>query len=239
MAGSSSAPDAYSGVDALVARFKLTADQGLRLRRYATVLSEDARAPTTVREPQRVIDDHLADSLVALTLPAVRAAKRVLDIGAGAGLPGVVLAVALPTAHVTLLEGSVRKCDFLSSTVSALDLTNVQVAHTRVESWDAGLGEMDVVTARALAPLAVVCEYAAPPLRLGGTLVAWRGRRDPEAERAALVACDILGLVAEQPLQVHPYVAAKHRHLHVMTKVRETPAGFPRRPGMAVKRPLA
>jgi 16S rRNA (guanine527-N7)-methyltransferase len=202
------------------------------------MLAEDGRAPTTVREPQRVVDDHVADALVALSLPAVRAASRVADIGAGAGLPGVVLAVALPSAHVTLIEASRRKCDFLEEVLSSLELTNVVVVSGRVESWDAGLGEMDLVTTRAVAPLSVVCEYSAPLLRVGGSLVAWRGRRDPGAERAALAACDTLGLVAEEPLRVHPYAGAEHRHLHVISKVRETPPGFPRRPGMAAKRPL-
>ena len=80
--------------------------------------------------------------------------------------------------------------------------------------------------------------YAAPLLRIGGTLVAWRGKREPEVEADALAAAEILGLSVEPPLQVFPYPAAEHRFLHLLTKVSETPPRFPRRAGMARKRPL-
>jgi 16S rRNA (guanine527-N7)-methyltransferase len=230
--------DPYAGIEALAARFGLDSAQAGKLRRYAALLAEDEHAPTALRDPQQVMDSHLADALVALSQPAVLSATSVADIGAGAGLPGVVLAVALPGALVTLIEGSGRKCEFLRAVAMALELENLLVANTRAESWDAGMGRMDLVTARAVAPLAVVCEYAAPLLRLGGTLLAWRGRRDPQAERAAAVACELLGLTAEEPLRVYPYAGAEHHHLHVITKTGETPSRFPRRPGVATKRPL-
>ena len=92
--------------------------------------------------------------------------------------------------------------------------------------------------ARALAPLAVVAEYAAPLLRIGGALVAWRGRRDAGEEVSGANAAGELGLEARAPIAVTPYPGALHRHLHVMVKVAETPAQFPRRAGMARKRPL-
>ena len=94
------------------------------------------------------------------------------------------------------------------------------------------------MTARAVAAPDVVAEYAAPLLGVGGSLVAWRGRRDAEAERAGERAAEILGLAVAQPVQVHPYAGAEHRYLHVMTKVLDTPTRFPRRPGVARKRPL-
>jgi 16S rRNA (guanine527-N7)-methyltransferase len=84
----------------------------------------------------------------------------------------------------------------------------------------------------------VVAEYAAPLLRVGGRLVAWRGRRDPADEAAGARAALQLGLEAREPVAVRPYPAAEHRHLHVMVKTGETPAKFPRRPGVARKRPL-
>jgi 16S rRNA (guanine527-N7)-methyltransferase len=95
-----------------------------------------------------------------------------------------------------------------------------------------------VVTARALGPLDVVVEYAAPLLTLGGTLVVWRGRRDPEAEAAGLRAASKVGLRAGEIVPVRPYPTAQNRYLHLMSKVMDTPAGFPRRPGVALKRPL-
>jgi 16S rRNA (guanine527-N7)-methyltransferase len=96
----------------------------------------------------------------------------------------------------------------------------------------------DVVTSRALAPQPVVLEYAAPLLRLGGTLVDWRGRRDPPGERAAERAAAVLGLRRVNVREVRPFARATDRHLHVFEKVSETPARFPRRTGVARKRPL-
>jgi 16S rRNA (guanine527-N7)-methyltransferase len=114
----------------------------------------------------------------------------------------------------------------------------VVVEHARAEEIGGRVSNVDVVTARALAPLDVVAEYAAPLLRVGGHLVAWRGKREPEVEAEGARAAEILGLCAQDPVQVRPYLAAEHRYLHLMSKVRETPERFPRRPGMARKRPL-
>lgn len=95
------------------------------------------------------------------------------------------------------------------------------------------------MTARALAPLAVLVEYAAPLLREGGALVAWKGGRDPAEESAGAIAAERLGLAGGRVLRVEPFEGARDRHLHVLSKVAPTPPGFPRRPGMARKRPLA
>ncbi len=201
-------------------------------------LASDPHAPTTVREPERAVHVHLADSLVALELADVRAATAIADLGAGAGFPGLPLAIALPAACVTLVESIARKCAFIRAAADAADLTNVEVVAERAEAWSAGIGSRDLVTARALAPLAVLAEYAAPLLREGGVLVAWKGRRDAREERDAAAAADELGLAAEAIRPVRPYPGAEHRHLHVLRKVAPTPDRFPRRPGMARKRPL-
>jgi 16S rRNA (guanine527-N7)-methyltransferase len=94
------------------------------------------------------------------------------------------------------------------------------------------------VTARAVAPLDALAEYAAPLLREGGALVAWKGRRDPDEEAAGARAAGVVGLEIAEVRPVQPFAAAEHRHLHVYVKVRPTPDRFPRRPGMARKRPL-
>jgi len=162
----------------------------------------------------------------------------IADIGSGPGLPGLALAIALPDADMTLIESSLRKCRFLERAIEACGVQNAVVVHARVEEWLDGLGRFELVTARAVAPLAVLAEYAAPLLRLGGAAVAWRGRRDADAETALGRAATILGLRLAPPLTVTPYPGAEHRHLHVMRKVAATPPRFPRRAGMARKRPL-
>lgn len=201
-------------------------------------LARDPHAPTTVRAPERAVEVHLADALVALELPVVRAATTIADLGAGAGFPGLPLAVALPDARVALVESNARKCAFIRAAADAARVRNAEVVAERAEAWGAGVGTRDLVTARALAPLAVLAEYAAPLLRENGVLVAWKGRRDDEEERAGAAAAAELGLAVEEIRPVDPYPGAEHRHLHVLRKVAPTPARFPRRPGMARKRPL-
>jgi 16S rRNA (guanine527-N7)-methyltransferase len=231
--------DSGVALDHLVQRWSLPEAAPAQLRRLVSLVSGDGSAPTTVREPQRVVDDHLADSLVALEVPdIVWQDATIADLGAGAGFPGLPLAIALPGSDVLLVESNTRKCQFLQRAVRACDLPNVSVIRERAELWRDGLGRCDIVVARALAALPVVAEYAAPLLRLGGSLVAWRGRRDTAAEAAAARAATLLGLESRPPLRVTPYEAAEHRHLHVMVKHAETPSQYPRRPGIARKHPL-
>jgi 16S rRNA (guanine527-N7)-methyltransferase len=209
-----------------------------QLRCLLEVLASDPHAPSTVTTASEAVDVHLADSLSALEVDLVREARRIADIGSGAGFPGIPLAVALPGAHVSLLESSARRGDFLRRACSAAGVGNAIAVTTRVEAWTPEEGEQDVVTARAVAPLSVLCEYAAPLLRIGGALVVWRGHRDAEAERAAGVASVELGLEVRLPVRSEPYPGSQDHHLHVYVKVAPTPPRFPRRPGIASKRPL-
>ncbi len=225
-------------VRALCERYALPATAAEQLEALLTALADDPHAPTTVRSPAQAADVHLADALVALELDMVRSAATIADLGAGAGFPGLALAVALPATTVVLVESNGRKCDFIRVAAEAAQLSNVEVVAERVESWSAGSESCDVVTARALAPLAVLAEYAAPLLRLGGVLVAWKGRRDEDEDAAAARAAAEVGLVVEGVRAVVPYDRAAHRHLHVLRKVAATPTRYPRRPGMATKRPL-
>ena len=179
---------------------------------------------------------HIADSLVGLEVDAVREAGRIVDLGSGAGPPGLVLAIARPEAEVVLVESVGKKCSWLERTVEELGLENVRVACARVEELDEE--PFDVVTARALAALPVLCEYAAPLLREGASLVAWKGAVDAQEDTDGLHAAEVLGLERVEVLAVHPYEGSERRTLHVFRKVAPTPAGYPRRPGMAAKRPL-
>jgi 16S rRNA (guanine527-N7)-methyltransferase len=231
-------PATDAGLRELGARFGLGDRGGQALRTLLLLLNTDPLAPTAVREPHEGLGVHLADSLVALELAPVRAAGTIADIGSGAGLPALPLAIALPAAVVTAVESNARKCAFIGRAASACGLRNVEVRAVRAESFPPPAGGFDLVTARALAELDVVAEYAAPLLRLGGSLIAWRGRRDAEAEAAAARACALLGLEVAEVRAVKPYRGSEHRHLHVIRKLAPTPRRFPRRPGIARKRPL-
>ena len=238
MAGPAGSFDVEAALGALAERHGLAGEAVAQLRELHRMLVADPLAPTAVRDPRKVLEDHLADSLVALELEAVGSAQRVADLGSGAGVPGLPLAIALPAADVALVEAATRKCEFLERAVARCRVANARVVHARAETWPEGIASCDLVTARALAPLEVVVEYAAPLLVVGGTLVAWRGRRDPEAEGVAALAAAEVGMRPTEIVFVKPFAGAQSRHLHLMSKVMETPSGFPRRPGMARKRPM-
>jgi 16S rRNA (guanine527-N7)-methyltransferase len=217
---------------------ELTPGQERQLAALLALIEADEHAPTSVRAPERAAQVHLADSLSALELDPVRAASRIVDLGSGAGFPGLVVAVALPSAEITLLESQRRRCDFLERACAAAAVVNARVVWRRAEEWHEGLARNDVALARALAAQTVVLEYAAPLLRIGGTLVDWRGRRAREQEGAAERAAAALGLRRVEIRRVTPFEGATDHHLHVFVKERETPSRFPRRPGVARKHPL-
>jgi 16S rRNA (guanine527-N7)-methyltransferase len=229
---------ADSRLQVLAREHGLGNDQLGALDALLQALGTDARAPTAITDPDAAVDAHVADSLAALQLDAVRAAVAVVDIGSGSGLPGLALAVALPSARVSLVESHARRCEFMSATARRMGVTNVDVVCERVESWHAGAARADVAVARAVAAQPVVLEYAAPLLRMGGTLVDWRGPRAAEAEQAAARAAEELGLRLAGICPVPPFPGADRHALHVFVKVARTPARFPRRPGVARKRPL-
>jgi 16S rRNA (guanine527-N7)-methyltransferase len=224
---------------AALAGYELNETQLATLGRVLAVLADDEHAPTTVRAPRQASERHLADSLAGLDIDLINKDGRdVADLGAGAGFPGVAVAVALPGADVRLVESQRRKCEFLERMLAAAAIENASVVCARAEEWSEGLGGNDVVLARALAAQPVVLEYAAPLLRLGGALVDWRGRRDADEEQAAGRAARELGMELREIRHVRPFASATDRHLHVWVKTGETPERFPRRAGIARKRPL-
>ena len=232
------AADVGTRLAELAARHGLPAGAEDRLAALLDLVAAEPAAITTVRDPAEGVDAHVADSLVALDLPAVRSARRVADLGSGGGFPGLVLAIALPAAHVALVESVGRKCAFLATAVSELGLGNVEVVNARAEAWPEGIGAQDLVVARALAPLPVLLEYAAPLLELAGALVAWKGRREPAEEADGAAAADALGMGAPEAISVDPFPRARDHHLYLSSKVSPTPSRYPRRPGMARKRPI-
>jgi len=216
-----------------------------RIERLLEALARELDPHTTVSDRQAALETHVADSLSGLVVDELRGARRIADIGAGAGFPGLILAVALPRSHVDLLESAGRKTAVISRLAHAAEIGNARAVTARAEDWartppalGGGREGYDAVTARALGALAVLCEYAAPLLREEGVLVAWKGARSEPEEAGGAEAAGKLGLAVEDVRRVTPFAGARERHLHVFRKVAATPAGFPRRVGRARKRPL-
>lgn len=219
----------------------LPARDAARMEALLAALANEPAPPTTVTDPDDAAERHVADSLAGLAVSALRQAGRIADLGAGAGFPGLPLAIALPHASVDLVESTGRKCEVIDRLATAADISNASSIAARAEELGASdaAGGYDVVTARALASLPVLVEYAAPLLRIGGALVAWKGAPKDDELQAGASAAAQLGMEPAAPVAVRPFRDARARSLHVFVKGGETPSRFPRRPGMAVKRPLA
>ena len=209
----------------------------------------DPRAPISRASRRRADDVHIRDSYAGASVPELTRAGRIADVGSGAGLPGLVLAAALPEAQVTLIESVAKKCEFIAEAIERMELDNAAVVCERAEDWGlrahegAGAGpggreSYDAVTARAVGSLPELAELASPLLREGGCLVAWRGARDPADEAAAAAA---VARTAVEPVEIRPvtpYEGSRERHIHLLRKNGPTSNDLPRRPGMAARKPF-
>jgi 16S rRNA (guanine527-N7)-methyltransferase len=225
-----------------VSRETLESDQ---VRRLLEALAAEPDPHTSVSDPEAALEVHVADSLSALEVSELVRARRIADIGAGAGFPGLVLAIAIPRAQVDLIESAGRKTAVIDRLIQAAEIANARSITARAEDYarvtpvlGGGREAYDAVTARAVGPLAVLVEYAAPLLRPDGVLVSWKGARDEAEEASGAVAAVKVGMAVNEVVPVQPYPASENRHLHVFRKIAPTPPGFPRRAGMARKRPL-
>lgn len=178
---------------------------------------------------------HVFDALTLL--PFLAPAQGVIDIGTGAGIPGMVLAICRPDLSFTLLDAAGKKCRFLREVVDHLELSNVTVLHARAEDIgrDPELRERaDLVLARAVSELAVLLEFCMPLVKPGGRFLAMKGERYAKELAEAESAMQALAIAAPE---VHPAVAGPGVQL-VFLKQTKTPERYPRRSGMPKKRPL-
>lgn len=186
---------------------------------------------------------HVEDSLTGLDVPDLRHASRIADLGAGAGFPGLVLAVALSEAHVDLIDSIGKKTAFIAQAAAAASIPNSHAITARSEDLalqgppDGGRESYEVVTARAVGRLSTLAELASPLLREGSVLIAWKGKRDEEEEEQMERASAALAMTPEAILDVGHRAGSEHRHLHVIRKTGPTPENLPRKPGLAKKRP--
>ncbi len=209
-----------------------------KLRVVLELLAEERASVSSVVD-ERAWKVHVADSITGLEIPELRVASRIADVGAGAGFPGLALAVALPDAQVDLIESVGRKCDFMRRAIESAEIPNATVHNLRSEDWASADGRdaYDAVTARAVGRLSTLAELASPLLKPNAVLIAWKGKRDPDEESQLERASQELAMSPEQILEVGDRAGSQHRHLHVIRKLGPTPANLPRRPGIAKKRP--
>ncbi len=220
----------------------LTTEQEDRFARFLTLLLERNRQfnLTAITDPLEVAVKHFVDSLTVETIWHPRHDERLIDIGAGAGFPGIPLAIRYPGTEIVLNDSTSKKVEFLREVAEALALPHVRPLWARAEALGRDpryRGYFHTVTARALAHLGLLCEYALPLLTVGGRLIAMKGPGGArEVEESAPALAQLGGAVDT----VHHLTLgdAGERLLIVIRAVRPTPAPFPRDAGAAKKRPL-
>lgn len=196
---------------------------------------------TTITDNEGIAIKHFLDSLMLLKATPFPEGSMVLDVGTGAGLPGIPLRIHRPELKITLLDSIGKKVRFLQDTCIALGFEDVKVLKGRAEELGRDHGfrnSYDRVVARAVKPLNILCEYSIPFLKKGGLFLAMKGP-DVEGETAeAEGAIRILGgRIADTFAYSLPY-GAGNRSIIVIEKVSKTPDEYPRRPGIPEKRPL-
>lgn len=185
------------------------------------------------------ITKHIEDSLQIHQYIDI-SAKTLVDIGSGAGFPGLILAISRPDCEVTLVESDRKKAQFLSQVVDELQLSNVVVAVERAEVLghnESFRGHFQLCTSRAVAAVNVLLELALPLLRVRGQALFWKGRNFQQEIKEAQKALEIMGGTVTGE---HHYTLTQERDrvLLVIEKTLDTPARYPRRPGIPAKRPL-
>jgi 16S rRNA (guanine527-N7)-methyltransferase len=205
---------------------------------------------TTITDPDDVTGKHFLDSLSCLTaLPRIdgrsvstwlSTAPVAVDVGAGAGFPGLPLKIVWPGLRLTLVESTGKKCRFLNHMVQVLDLNEVTVVNSRVEDFGQRQGRdaFDLALARAVSRLPTLLEYTLPLLRLGGWLIAQKGQNPLEELEAATLALNTLGGSLHDAIPVAVPGLDAHRTLVVINKAAPTPAGYPRRAGLPKRQPI-
>lgn len=223
---------------------RLDEERLARLEAFARLLAgyDEANVIGT-REVGKILLDHVLDSLSCFLCRELARVGRLADVGAGGGLPGIPIKICVPEAGVTLIESTGKKARFLRRAVEALSLSGIEVVNDRVEEIaraEDHRGVYDLATGRAVARLSVLAEYCVPLVKVGGWVVAMKGRLPGEELSEGQKAAEELGAKVAEVVKVPhlPEVGEKERRLVVLQKVRETPGKYPRNVGLPAKKPL-
>ena len=196
---------------------------------------------TAVLEDEETVDRHFIDSLTVLKTGLVTEASSLIDVGSGAGFPGLVLAMAKPGLRVTLLDAQQKRLGFLQAVCEATGTTNAETVHARAEDGARRKElreQFDLAAARAVAPVDVLSEYLLPYVRIGGCALCWKGPALKEELASGRRAAHLLGGNLEMPVSC-PVEGREWEHLILpIRKVQSTPKQYPRKAGTPKQKPL-
>ncbi|MBO4470243.1 MAG: 16S rRNA (guanine(527)-N(7))-methyltransferase RsmG [Clostridia bacterium] len=196
---------------------------------------------TAVTDDEETVDKHFIDSLTVLRTGLVKENMKLIDVGTGAGFPGMVLALACPELQVTLLDAQQKRLSFLKAVSEATESENITIIHARAEDGarKAELREQyDIAAARALAPLNVLCEYLLPYVKVDGYALCWKGPALKEETEAGRKAAHLLGGRLEMPVKSTVFGREWDHMILPVRKIQHTSAQYPRKAGTPKNKPL-
>lgn len=222
---------------------QLSPDQLIALECYENQLLEwNSRFNlTAIKEPEKIRTKHFLDSLTCMIAMRDTPMEKVIDVGTGAGFPGLPLKIIYPKMQLTLVESVGKKVDFLQHIVHSLNLTDVAILQERVETIGqvpAHRQRYDWAIARAVAVMPVIAEYLLPLARVGGAVIAMKGESAPAEVQTAEHAIRVLGGHLRKLIPITLPGIADERYLVVIDKIAATPPGYPRRVGLPARKPL-
>ena len=214
-----------------------------RMEIYLALLKEwNSRMDLTASlEDGEIIDRHFVDSLTVLKTALIPEHASLIDVGTGAGFPGLVLAMARPDLEVTLLDAQQKRLNFLQAVISAAEVPNAVTVHARAEEGARKKEfreQFDVAAARAVAPLNVLCEYLLPYVKIGGCALCWKGPALRDELEAGRRAAHLLGGRLEMPASCPVYGQDWDHRILPVRKTEKTAAAYPRKPGTPKAKPL-
>lgn len=196
---------------------------------------------TAITEYDEVMKKHFVDSLSLIKTYDVSREATVIDVGTGAGFPGLALKIAYPNLKVTLLDSLNKRINFLNEVITQLGLSGIDTVHGRAEDFakpDKLRGKYDLCVSRAVANMSTLSEYCLPFVKVGGEFISYKSEKIGEEMNNAKNAITLLGGKLDRSEEFYLPDSDIYRNLVVIKKVKETPKKFPRKAGLPAKEPL-
>ncbi len=222
---------------------ELSEEQEAQFERYYALLvrKNDVMNLTAITEKSEVEEKHFLDSLALTQALELKGNESLIDVGTGAGFPGLPLKILFPELKVVLADALQKRVRFLQEAIDDLMLTGITAIHARAEELGQDpqyRGQFDLCVSRAVAELPVLCEYCLPLVKPGGVFVSYKSRKTEEELALAASALEILGAVHESTASLILGPSGLERSLVVIRKTTETPEKYPRAAGKIKKKPL-
>jgi len=223
--------------------FELNEKQVTQFLSYESLLVEWNKHMnlTGITDSEGIYDKHFADSLTCLLSNKVKDGDKIIDVGTGAGFPGMPLKIYNPSLKITLLDSLNKRINFLKAVADENSLSDIDFIHGRADDFGQDLEfreQYDIVVSRAVAELPILLEFCTPFLKVGGYFIAQKGKKCDEEIRLAENALRTLNLEIDEVISVETSSETKNHTLIVIKKIAPTDKKYPRRAGKPVKKPL-